>query len=91
MFPFEKSDILVALAELEREKKIREFYYPKAIAERKLTKAEADKRLDALNRAILILRKLLDSGLIAKQTDDEAAIDAEGPAKKSELQEVSLF
>jgi hypothetical protein len=58
---FEKRKVQIALAELTRERNIREKYYPHAIAERKLTENEAQRRLEALNYAIEILSEILSS------------------------------
>jgi hypothetical protein len=58
---FEKRKVQIALAELTRERNIREKYYPHAIAERKLTENEAQRRLEALNYAIEILSAILSS------------------------------
>jgi len=57
---FDRKQIQIALAELARERHIREKYYPKAISERKLSEAEAKRRLEALDYAIQILSNLLE-------------------------------
>ena len=58
MKQFDQTKLKIALAELLRERKVREFYYPKAINEGKLTQAEAKRRLEALNYAIEVLTTL---------------------------------
>lgn len=70
-----KQDVQVALAELERERRIREKYYPNAISQRKLSDAEATRRLDAIAKAIKILSTLLREGVV----------------RIAEVKEVSLF
>jgi len=57
---FDRKQVQIALAELARERHIREKYYPKAISERKLSEAEAKRRLEALDYAIQILSSLLE-------------------------------
>lgn len=57
---FDRTKIQIALTELARERHIREKYYPKAISERKLSEAEARRRLEALDYAIQILLSLLE-------------------------------
>jgi len=57
---FDRKQVQIALAELARERHIREKYYPKAISERKLSAAEAKRRLEALDYAIQILSSLLE-------------------------------
>jgi hypothetical protein len=52
---FDRTKLKIALLELTRERKVREFYYPKAISEGKLSQAEAQRRLEALNYAIEVL------------------------------------
>jgi len=61
----DQTKLKVALVELLRERKVREFYYPKAISEGKLTQAEAKRRLEALNYAIEILTSLTDEEVVA--------------------------
>jgi len=61
MKQLDQTKLKVALTELLRERKVREFYYPKAISEGKLTRAEAQRRLEALNFAIEILTTLVQS------------------------------
>jgi hypothetical protein len=63
----ERSKVQIALAELIREKQVREKFYPRAVAEGKLSRQEADKRLQALRYAIDTLRSLLN-GLPANQS-----------------------
>jgi len=55
MLKFDRTKLQIALLELTRERKVREFYYPKAISEGKLSQSEAQRRLEALNYAIEIL------------------------------------
>jgi hypothetical protein len=55
---FDRTKLKVALLELERERRVRKFYYPKAISEGKLSQAEAQRRLEALNYAIEVLMAL---------------------------------
>ena len=55
---FDRTKLKVALLELERERRVRQFYYPKAISEGKLSQAEAQRRLEALNYAIEVLMAL---------------------------------
>jgi len=58
MQKFDRTKLKVALLELMRERKVREFYYPKAVSEGKLTQSEAQRRLEALNYAIEVLMSL---------------------------------
>jgi hypothetical protein len=58
MSKFDRTKLKVALLELEREKQVRKFYYPKAISEGKLSQAEAQRRLEALDYAIEVLKVL---------------------------------
>ncbi len=58
----DKTKVKIALAELLREKQVREKYYPNAVLERKLSKQEAERRLQALNYAIEVLQTLLSNG-----------------------------
>jgi hypothetical protein len=55
---FDQTKLKVALLELMRERKVRQFYYPKAISEGKLSQAEAQRRLEALDYAIQVLTAL---------------------------------
>jgi hypothetical protein len=55
---FDPTKLKVALLELEREKQVRKFYYPKAISEGKLSQTEAQRRLEALDYAIEVLKAL---------------------------------
>jgi len=59
---FDLNRLRVALLELQRERKVREFYYPKAVAEGKLTKREAERRLEALDYAIEVLKEVIGLG-----------------------------
>jgi len=56
---FDQTKLKVALLELERERQVRRFYYPKAISEGKLSQAEAQRRLEALDYAIEVLMALM--------------------------------
>jgi hypothetical protein len=67
MLRFDPTKLKVALLELVRERNVREHYYPKAISEGKLSRAEAQRRLEALNYAIEVLNEL------AKQSEEVAA------------------
>jgi hypothetical protein len=58
MQKFDQTKLKVALLELERERRVRQFYYPKAVSEGKLSQAEAQRRLEALNYAIEVLSAL---------------------------------
>jgi hypothetical protein len=58
MSKFDQKKLKVALLELMRERKVRQFYYPKAISEGKLSQAEAQRRLEALDYAIQVLMAL---------------------------------
>jgi len=58
MSKFDRTKLKVALLELEREKQVRKFYYPKAISEGKLSQTEAQRRLEALDYAIEVLKVL---------------------------------
>jgi DNA topoisomerase VI subunit A len=58
MLKFDRTKLKIALLELERERKVREFYYPKAVSEGKLSQAEAQRRLEALSYAIEVLMAL---------------------------------
>jgi len=59
MLKFDRTKLKIALLELTRERKVREFYYPKAVSEGKLSQAEAQRRLEALNYAIEVLSTLV--------------------------------
>jgi hypothetical protein len=59
MSKFDRTKLRIALLELTRERRVREFYYPKAISEGKLSQAEAQRRLEALNYAIEVLNTLV--------------------------------
>jgi len=72
MQKFDRTKLKIALLELMRERKVREFYYPKAINEGKLTQAEAQRRLDALNYAIEVISSLT-------QPEEEVTTDVTHP------------
>ncbi len=55
---FDQTKLKVALLKLMRERKVRQFYYPKAVSEGKLSQAEAQRRLEALDYAIQVLMAL---------------------------------
>ncbi|MFZ8854510.1 MAG: hypothetical protein ACO2PL_20745 [Armatimonadota bacterium] len=59
MLKFDHTKLKIALLELTRERRVRELYYPKAISEGKLSQAEAQRRLEALNYAIEVLSVLV--------------------------------
>lgn len=65
----ERRKVQLAVAELIREKGVREKYYPNAIRERKLSQQEANRRLEALEAAIEILTELLKSGVVRLDTE----------------------
>jgi len=66
-----REKVQIAITELIREKNVRERYYPNAIAERKLTQREANRRLEALTAAIEILSELLKHGVVAIEDKEQ--------------------
>lgn len=77
----ERKKVQLAIAELVREKNVREKYYPNAIKERKLSQQEANRRLEALNAAIEILSELLRNGVV--RLDSQLGTKPEQPKEAS--------
>jgi hypothetical protein len=87
---FDRQQVQAALLELVRERDVRRKYYPRAIAERKLSEREAKRRMDALEAAIAILSELAQTGIV--QTDARPIpSSAKQPAKRGETDGVALF
>jgi len=87
---FDRRQVQAALLELVRERDVRRKYYPRAIAERKLSEREAKRRMDALEAAIAILSELAQTGIV--QTDAQPIpSSAKQPAKRGETDGVALF
>jgi hypothetical protein len=87
---FDRQQVQAALLELVRERDVRRKYYPRAIAERKLSEREAQRRMDALEAAIAILSELAQTGIV--QTDAQpVSSSAKQPAKRGEADGVALF
>jgi hypothetical protein len=86
---FDRQRVQAALLELVRERDVRRKYYPRAIAERKLSEREAKRRMDALEAAIAILSELAQTGIV--QTDEQPVLSAEQLTKRGETDGVALF
>lgn len=87
---FDRQKVQAALLELVRERDVRRKYYPRAIAERKLSEREAQRRMKALEAAIAILSELAQTGIVRADAQPIPS-SAKRPAKRGEADGVALL